>query len=319
MIVVERAPPYLTVQDMGRPGYRASGVPTGGAMDQWALATANLLIGNERGAAALEWAIAGGSLRFERDCVIAMAGTDIEATLDGVPVTAGQRLSVRSGQVLAIRRLVTRRFLYLAVSGGIDCPAVLGSRSTYLPASLGGIEGRRLIKGDRLPTGQRHLSGENADVVFEANTVGPDYDAREIRVVAAANQNSAGPDEAQGGLFKDFFETSYTVSPASDRMGYRLVPDRSLGAMGASITSEPVCSGAIQLPPNGEPIVLMADSPTVGGYTILGTVISCDLPILAQCMPGRKIRFAGVSVDAAQEALRERTILFAELATKRAR
>ena len=288
MIVVERAPPYLTIQDAGRPGYRASGVPRGGAMDSWSLAVANVLVGNDRDAAALEWAIGGGSLRFGDDAKFALAGADVDATLDGAPVTTGQQNPAQAGQVLEIRRIFTRRFLYVAFSGGVNSPPALGSRSTYVPAALGGIEGRRLTKGDAF------LIGKGRVIRDEVRRVAPDYDAPALRVVS---------NEAEG--LGDFFTTSYTVSTASDRMGYRLEGEHALDG-GASITSQPVCAGVIQLPPDGHPIVLMADSPTIGGYRIIGTVITCDLPILAQCVPGRSVRFAAVSVAVAQEELRHR-------------
>ena len=301
MIVVERAPPYLTIQDAGRSAYRASGVPVGGAMDLWSLAVANILVGNGRRTAGLEWAIGGGSLRFGNDANIAMAGADVEATLDGSPVTTGQQILARAGQVLEIRRLLARRFLYIAISGGVNSPPALGSRSTYLPAALGGIEGRRLTKGDAFLIGKRRPGWRVAGQVATGITSAPNYDGPEVRVVTTAPAGSAD----SSSLFGDFISTSYTVSAASDRMGYRLDGNRPLVG-GASIISEPVCAGVIQLPPDGHPIVLMADSPTVGGYRIIGTVITCDLPILAQSMPGRSVRFRAVSVDVAQEELRRR-------------
>ena len=299
MIVVERAPPYLTVQDLGRPGYRESGAPVGGAMDQWSLAMANSLVGNPRSAAVFEWAIGGGALKFEVNATIAMCGADVEASLDGTAIKTLQRVPVDSGQTLTIQRIIGRRFVYLAVSGGVASPPVLGSRSTYLPAGMGGIEGRRLKTGDRILTGQTHSSGEKRTRAIPDN-LAPNFDATEFRVIPV--------DEG----FDQFAERNYTVSSASDRMGYRLEPDRSLEGIGASITSEPVCAGAIQLPPNGEPIVLMADSPTVGGYRILGTVIACDMPILAQSLPGRSLRFVPISVATAQQELRRRETWLAE-------
>jgi antagonist of KipI len=293
VIVVERAPPYLTVQDGGRRGYRSSGVPAGGAMDRWSLSVANIIVGNAPDAAALEWAIGGGTLRFLDDADIALAGADIEATLDSIPVATGKRISARAGQVLAIERLLVRRFVYMAVSGGVNCPPILGSMSTYLPAALGGIEGKRLTKGDTKPTIADSSRADHTRVDIAGQS--PDYDSEVIRVVAADDT-----------AFSEFAQAGYTVSAASDRMGYRLEADRPMEDLGASITSEPVCAGAIQMPPNGQPIVLMADSPTVGGYRIIGTVITCDLPILAQCMPGRRVRFAAISVADAQEELRRR-------------
>jgi antagonist of KipI len=295
LIVVERAPPYLTVQDGGRPGYRASGVPPGGAMDPWSLSIANILVGNDRNTPGLEWAIGGGVLRFAEDIDIALAGAHVEATLDGTRVATGTRISAQAGQVLAIDRLLIRRFVYVAVSGGVNCPTVLGSKSTYLPAALGGIEGRRVTKGDIIPTTDVPSRAQHAGVAIGSHE-GPDYDSEVIRVVASDDNRA----------FNEFADAGYTVSAASDRMGYRLEANRPMENVGASVTSEPVCAGAIQMPPNGQPIVLMADSPTVGGYRIIGTVITCDLPILAQCMPGRRVRFAAVSVAVAQEEIRRR-------------
>ena len=259
-------------------------------MDRWSLSHANILVGNERNAAGLEWAIGGGSLRFRDDADIALAGAEVDATLDDTPVATGTRISARAGQVLAIERLLIRRFVYLAISGGISCPPVLGSRSTYVPAAFGGIEGRSLKKGDIIPITQVASGGKHAGVEL-GSIEGPDYDSELIRVVARED----------GRAFEDFADASFTVAAASDRMGYRLEANRQMEDMGASITSEPVCAGAIQIPPSGEPIVLMADSPTVGGYRLIATVISSDLPILAQCMPGRIVRFAGVSVRIAQK------------------
>ena len=295
MIVVQRAPPYLAVQDVGRAGYRASGVPAGGAMDQWSLAIANRLVGNPRSAAALEWAIAGGSLFFGHDATIAMTGAEVEAVLDGTAVVTSSPIAVSAGQTLTVQRLLRYRFLYVAIAGGIESPPVLGSRSTYLPASLGGIEGRRLKTGDRIVTGQNQSSGDTGTVTREMEAAAPDYDASEVRVI------SADPDS-----FAEVAAATYTVSATSDRMGYRLQREVGQATTGKSITSEPACAGAIQLPPDGEPIVLMADSPTVGGYRIAATVITCDLPILAQCMPGRRVRFVSVPMTAAQNALRRR-------------
>ncbi|MFN2603278.1 MAG: biotin-dependent carboxyltransferase family protein [Gemmatimonadaceae bacterium] len=299
MIVVERAPPYLTVQDAGRPGYRESGVPVGGAMDKWSLAMANGLVGNSRSAAALEWAIGGGALKFDADGSIAMCGAELEATLDGTTVKASQRVPIRAGQTLAIQRIVGRRFIYLAIGGGIGSPPVLGSRSTYLPAAMGGIDGRRLKTGDRILTGEANSSGEKRTPAIP-DKIAPDFDANEIRAIPASKN------------FEIFADRTFTVSAASDRMGYRLEPDRPLDGVGASITSEPVCAGAIQVPPNGEPIVLMADSPTVGGYRIIGTLIACDIPILAQALPGRSLRFVPISVATAQDELRRRELWLAE-------
>jgi antagonist of KipI len=295
MMIVVRAPPYLTVQDAGRFGYRASGVPQAGAMDQWSLAAANIYAGNHRGAAALEWAIAGGSLRFEHSTTIGLAGADIDAAIDGRPVRANASISIGAGETLTIRGITARRFVYIALRGGVECPLVLGSRSTYLPASFGGIEGRRLRNGDVLSVGDAP-----SDAPVDGAAIGegmPDYEAENIRIIPRA----AGHGDE---LFARFLETTFTVSAASDRMGYRLESDQPLDGSRASVTSEPVCPGTIQLTPSGQPIVLMADAPTIGGYQIIGTVASGDLPIVAQSLPGRRLRFTSVSVGEAQALLK---------------
>ena len=300
MLVVERAPPYLTVQDAGRFGYRASGVPQAGAMDQSSFALANIYAGNRRGAAALEWAIASGSLRFEQDTTIGLAGANVDATIDNKPVERDRTISIHAGQVLTIRGITARRFLYVAVRGGVDCPLILGSRSTYLPASFGGIEGRRLRNGDIVSVGKTPTDAED-----KVNEEMPDYDADTIRIIPRTDNRD---DE----MLTRFLEQTYTVSAASDRMGYRLESAHPLDGSRASITSEPVCPGTIQLTPSGQPIVLMADAPTIGGYQILGNVASYDLPIVAQSLPGKTLRFESVSVAEAQALLNTRTAFTAE-------
>lgn len=322
MIVVDRAPPYLTVQDAGRFGYRSSGVPPAGAMDQWSLAMASACAGNQRSAAALEWAIGGGSLRFEHETVIGLAGAEVDAVIGDRPVQSPGSFGVRSGDVLKVRAITARRFLYLAVRGGIECPMVLGSRSTYLPASFGGIQGRRLRNGDVIASGALALpQGQSVHGSLEEAAVEPDYNATAVRVIAraaaAADQRHRGGQDPAGDseLFARFVEPQYTVSAVSDRMGYRLESAQSLTGVRASITSEPVCAGTIQITPSGQPIVLMADAPTIGGYRIVGTVISCDLPVIAQCLPGRTLRFERVSVDTAHGLLQQRERALSQIFT----
>lgn len=320
MLVVERAPPYLTVQDAGRFEYRSSGVPAAGAMDQWSLGMANINAGNQRVAAALEWAIGGGSLRFERETIIGLAGAEIDASVGDRSVQSPGSYAVRSGEVLNVRGITARRFLYIALRGGIECPIVLGSRSTYLPASFGGIEGRRLRSGDVVASGALALpEGQSVHGRLQEPAVEPDYNATAVRVIAraplAANQQHPGAQDPAGDseLFARFVEPHYTVSAVSDRMGYRLESAQPLTGVRASITSEPVCAGTIQITPSGQPIVLMADAPTIGGYRIVGTVISCDLPVVAQCLPGRTLRFETLSVDKAHALLQARERALSQL------
>jgi antagonist of KipI len=303
MIEVLRAPPYLAVQDAGWRGLRASGMPVSGAMDGWALGVANLLAGNAADAAGLEWALGGGAIRFAGDAVLAIAGAKVEGTLGGAPLAACTVLRARAGDELRIDRIVRGRFAYLAVAGGIDVAPVLGSRSTYLAGGFGGFEGRLIRAGDVLRIGALGSVGPPAGWTLPEG-LHPTYpaDAR-LRAVA-------GP---QIGLFpqssREAFETgTFRVARASDRAGYRLEGPAVTAEVKAALPSEPACPGAVQVPDSGQPIVLMPDGPTVGGYPKIAVVASVDVPLLAQRAPGEELRFRIVSVDEAQAAYRRRTI-----------
>jgi antagonist of KipI len=298
-INVLKAPPFLTVQDRGRPSGRIHGIPPSGAMDGWALSTANRLVGNPDDAAGLEWALAGGSIRFDQPAVFALTGATCVAALGDRPVDPSTTLHAKRGEVLAIERIVSGRFLYLAFHGGIDVPSMLGSRSTYLPGRFGGVEGRRLKTGDIVKLGPPSRS-----VPLQGFTIpGPvriRYDESELRVVE-------GPQKALFGEegWRAFLAGQYAVSPASDRMGYRLTGPMISSSAAPDIPSEPACLGSIQIPSGGTPIVLLADGPTVGGYPKIAVVITADLPILVQRSPGEQVRFRAVPVAEAQRLYRE--------------
>jgi biotin-dependent carboxylase-like uncharacterized protein len=274
MIEIVAAPPFLTVQDRGRFGFRASGVPVSGAMDVDALDAANRAVGNDPHAAALEWALGGGVIRFIDAHAVALAGAEVEATL--------------SDATLTIDRIVAGRFLYIAVAGGIDVPVVLGSRSTYVPGRFGGHEGRLLRSGDRLQVGTAPPSRADAPALRQ-----PERDAP-LRVIR-------GPDvhrfTAEG--WRTFVSEPFRLGVASDRTGYRL-EGPSIERVGRDDgPSTPVCPGVVQVPPNGQPLVLMADAPTVGGYPIIAVLTSGDVSRLAQCNPGDTIRFDEITGDTA--------------------
>lgn len=295
-VTIARAAPYLTVQDFGRLRYREFGVPRGGAMDRFALGAANALAGNETGAAGLEWALGGGSLRFDVPCTFALDGAVAEATLDGVPVQPRTTAIAVKGATLEIGRFMSGRFLYVAIHGGVAVDEVLGSRSTYLPAHFGGLAGRLVGSGDVLPLGPSTTAP--AAGFAAPGDLGIDYSRRIVRVVP-------GP---QWSLFTEsdrdrFFTERYTVDPSSNRMGYRLAGS-PMTANSGLLPSEAACEGAVQVPPNGLPIVLMADSPTVGGYPKIGVVATNDLPLLAQLQPGESFRFEQTTVHDAQRRLR---------------
>jgi antagonist of KipI len=306
-ISVVHAPPFLTLQDGGRPGHRAAGVPPSGAMDPWALALANLLVGNAPGAAALEWALGAGAIRFEAPAVVALAGAEVDVSLGGEPAAPYRTLAADAGGVLAVERFVHGRFLYVAVRGGVDVPPLLGSRATYLPGRFGGLDGRRLRAGDRIPVGVTDAPAPRTGFTLP-EALRPAYAAPGGAVLRLVCGPQAAVLDDAG--WAEFLGAVYRVSRLSDRMGYRLEgPAPVVGAVGtAALPSEPACPGAVQLPAGGMPIVLMVDGPTVGGYPKPAVVASADLSALAQRTPGEEVRFRLVTVEEAQKAYRRRAV-----------
>ena len=299
MITVVKAPAYLTVQDRGRTYGRAAGVPSGGAMDMFAISAANVIVGNDAGAAGLEWALGGGSIRFERDCAFALAGARVEASLDGKVVAPCTTAHAGAGSVLYVGQFVSGRFLYVAVSGGIDVPILMGSKSTYLPAHFGGYEGRRLKSGDTIPLGPETNPRPEAGLHCAADLM-PPYDGGIVHVTSGTNERMF--DEAAWSVFT---ESAYRVTAASDRTGYKLEGSR-IGNPVGTLPSEAGCPGTIQVPGDGLPIALMADAPTVGGYPKIAVVSEADLPILAQRRPGESVRFELIGIEQSQRASRRR-------------
>jgi antagonist of KipI len=298
VIVVAKAPPYLTVQDSGRQGSRAFGVPRGGAMDRFALEALNAIVGNTFGSAGLEWALGGGVLRFESACAFACGGASVRAFLAEKPVRSFTTLSARAGDELKIEEFTRGRFLYLAFSGGIDVPEVMGSRATYLPAHFGGFEGRMVVRGDRLRLGRRPQSLPHAGFTPDPSLL-PRREAATARVTRGTHADLF--DDLQ---WTQFIGNEFTVAMASDRTGYKL-SGPALSHTFGSLPSDPGCEGAVQVPADGNPIVLMADAPTVGGYPKIAVVSEADLPIIAQLTPGERLRFKLISIEESQRALRQ--------------
>ena len=299
MITITRAPPYLTVQDCGRPHSRAAGVPRGGAIDSFALRAANALAGNETNAAALEWALGGGAIKFERDGVLSLGGATARAMLGGRAVAPFTTIHAGAGEELVIDQISSGRFLYLAVNGGIEVPLILGSRSTYLPGRFGGFEGRVLKRGDTIPLVRASIRPP-ADGFHCAAELLPHYASGVVHITRGTH--AVLFDE---GAWRTLIEGEYKVSAASDRTGYKLegaaLPNRA-----GALPSEASCPGAIQVPGDGFPIALMADAPTVGGYPKIAVVSEADLPIIAQRSPGDTIRFELITIEQSQRALRRR-------------
>jgi biotin-dependent carboxylase-like uncharacterized protein len=291
-----------TVQDLGRHGYERFGVPVAGVMDPLALRAANGLVGNLPGAAALEITIAGPRLRAAEKCLIAGAGADLGLQVNGWDLPPWMAVFVRQGWEIAFAGRKTGCRAVLAVAGGIDIEPVMGSRATYLSGGFGGLKGRALQRGDTIPVGPVpfHLP-ERSGRTFPRGHI-PSYgDAPEIRVVL-------GPQDdyfTEEGIAA-FLSSEYEVSPASDRMGCRLQGPQIAHKDETGIISDGIPFGAVQVPPDGQPIVMMADRQTTGGYPKIATVISADIPLLAQCLPGESsVRFRAVSVEEAQASYRE--------------
>ncbi len=297
MINITKAPPYLTVQDCGRKSARSFGVPPGGAMDAFALQAANAILDNELDAAALEWALGGGTIRFERDCGCAIAGASVRATIGGRPIAPCTSTIARGGDELTVEQIEGGRFLYVAVSGGIDVPLLLASRSTYLPGRFGGLDGRSLRTGDLIACFDAELP---ARPVHCAAELLPRYETGIVHVIPGPQEDLFDDDG-----WRTLCESEYRIANASDRTGYRL-DGPALPKVPAALPSEPGCPGAIQIPGDGLPIVLMADAPTVGGYPKIAVVAESDLPILAQRRPGDRIRFERTTLEQSRRALRRR-------------
>lgn len=293
-IVVERVLGPCTVQDRGRFGHRARGIGTAGAADCVALATANLLVGNHPGAAALEFPIAGPVLRFERGVTIALAGADLGLRVAGVGQPAWEAVGVPAGARVDFTGRRSGCRAILAVAGGIDVPPILGSRSTDLRAGIGGVAGRALAAGDRLPIGS--APGTPASPGRSPAATLRRAGGGHVRFVA-------GPEAAwfTAAARAAFVAAPYALTAASDRMGCRLSGAALPLAEARELRSQALVPGTIQVPPGGAPIVLLVDAPVTGGYPRIGVVIAADLPIVAQTMPGESLCF--VEVDRA-EALR---------------
>jgi antagonist of KipI len=287
---------FTTVQDLGRWGHQASGVPTAGAMDPASLQQANAAVGNEPDAAAIEVTLLGPELRFESDVTVAIGGADLRATLDGRPLPLAHPVDVGSGQRLRFGPRRGGGRAYVAVGGGLDLPVVLGSRATHARSAMGGHAGRALRHGDRLAV--RARSAAPALSSFPPLSGLAAAGVATLRVLPGPQQQWF-TDEA----FERLTSTVFRVHPQSDRMGARLSADVTIPrASLEEMISDATFPGAVQVPPSGEPILLLADRPTTGGYPQLAIVISADLSRAGQLIPGDAVRFEVCSTADARTA-----------------
>ena len=290
MIEILRAGLCDLVMDQGRPGYAAFGVPAGGAADPAALAAGNRLVGNDTTVAGLEITLSGPSLRFPAGGVAALTGARFAAVRSsGAPVPWNETLILAAGETLTLERPESGCRCWLALSGGLAVPPLMGSRSTFLPAGFGGHQGRALQAGDVLACG----AGPGDVRLLRAQPPSGETDEL-LRVVAGPQANQFD----DGGLAA-FFGGRYRIGMASDRRGLRLGGPQATHRQ-AELPSQGVLPGAIQVPPDGQPIILGWDGPVTGGYPVIAAVIAADGPRLAQLRPGDAVRFATVEVEAAR-------------------
>ena len=287
---------YTTVQDEGRFGYEQFGVSPAGPMDKRSFHIANLLVGNDMGEAGLEMTFTGAEIRFTGPAVIALAGADMGPLLNGAPVCMYRAFSAEAGDVLRMQSASGGCRTYLAAAGGLDIPVVMGSRSTLVKNGLGGYQGRPLKKGDEIGLRQNLDTIEN----LPARWMQAEYSQAGCRLVRVVE----GPQDdcfTRKGR-EDFFGGTYKVTGESDRMGYRLEGPCPEHVADGNIISDGIVMGSVQVPTSGQPIVMMADCQSIGGYAKIATVITADLPVIGQCRAGDEIRFVPVDIVQAQQA-----------------
>ena len=295
-----------TVQDLGRQGFQQFGVSPSGAMDSYSMQIANILVGNTVGKAVLEASLIGPQLEALSDMTIAVCGGNFSLRVEGHDVPMWRSFLLKQGQILSLGTSKQGIRAYLAISGGIDVPSVLDSKSTFLNGGFGGHEGRALRVGDILygdPSLRKPYKLLHSDLI-------PEYKKQmEVRVILGPHQHRFTEQS-----LRRFFTEPFIITPQSNRMGYQLTGPKLEHTEGPDIISDPIPRGGIQVPASGQPIILMADRQTTGGYTRIGTVISSDIPLLAQAIPGTTAKFVETTIQEAQTLYLKRAILLKHLA-----
>ena len=298
-----------TVQDAGRRGYQRFGMGVSGAVDVHAYVYANILVGNERNEAVLEATMVGPSLRFNSDAVIAVTGADLSPSLDGKPCPMYEAVSVKAGSVLSFGMMKSGCRAYIAFAGGLEIPLVMGSRSTYIKAGLGGYEGRRLKDGDEIAfrkPGTQPVNLEKRKIPAELRKEEPQVSADDPITPGAKEYTVRvlmGPQDdrfTEAGL-ETFLNQPYKVTDQFDRMGCRLSGSKIEHVTDGNIITDGIAFGAVQVPDGGEPIIMLSDRQTTGGYAKIANVINVDMPLIAQAKTGDTIRFVKTDIDTAQD------------------
>jgi biotin-dependent carboxylase-like uncharacterized protein len=290
---------FTTIQDLGRRGYKKFGVPISGAMDRRSLRVANILVGNCEGEAGLEITIFGLELRALSASVIAVTGGDLDAHRNGSKLPLWQPIRVKEGDTVSFRNLREGCRAYLAVAGSIDVPPVLGSRSTYVRGCFGGLEGRTLKKGDVLSVKKTESDLLRVLARKMPEELVPSFGSELALRVVMGPQDDRFTERGK----EIFLSSKYVISTKSDRMGYRLEGPQ-IEYTEYNIISDAIVRGAIQVPGDGMPIILMSDAGTAGGYAKIATVIGPDVDLLGQAEPDTKVRFESVSIQESHDTLR---------------
>ena len=306
-----------SIQDLGRPGYFYLGIPIGGAMDRFAMRCANMLVGNPEGAAGLEAVFMGPEIEFTRDALVSVTGADLPAKVDGQAREGWTAFEVKEGQTLSFDFLKSGARAYIAISGGIDTPPALGSRSTYPIGALGGVEGRAIAAGDLIPLGEAETLDPGQSVPENLRYL-PSTPAQ-LRVLPGLYWQRLTEESQQG-----FFDDDWAVALEADRMGYRFKGGSALefvdreqpfgaGADPSNIVDGCYSYGSVQVPGGLEPIVLHRDAVSGGGYFTLGAIISADMDLIGQLQPHTPVKFVKVNMDQALAARKERKKMLADV------
>ncbi|WP_153732129.1 5-oxoprolinase subunit C family protein [Sporosarcina obsidiansis] len=298
-----------TLQDIGRHGSQKYGVIVSGAMDSYSLRIANILVGNPQDEGAVEISLFGTTLQFNEDTVVAITGGDLQATIDGFIAPTWRPIIIKKGSVLKFGFALEGCRAYVSIAGGFDTPRIMGSKSTYITAGIGGIEGRPLQQGDTLTCGEltemnKKLYEKLARSESTSDWLVPYHSLISLKSLQTIRMIEGTEFERfDDSSIEAFLNTPYIVTPHSNRMGSRLEGPSILLKEKFELLSEGVTFGTVQIPPSGKPIILMADRQTTGGYPKIGQVITADLGSLSQLKPGGKLRFEVVSHSEAERLL----------------
>ncbi len=299
---------FTTIQDRGRWGYQRFGMSVAGAMDLFSLRVGNMLVGNPEYDAALEATLLGPEILFDCDELISVTGANMGPKINNIPVPMWTTLSVKSGDRLSFSKIQSGLRAYISFSKGLDVPEIMGSKSTFIRGALGGHEGRKLNSKDEIPLGNKSICDTGSYLPKEFT---PKYTKDNTIRVVLGPQDDYFTDEAK----ETFLNSKYIITTEADRMGYRLDGPKIQHIEGADIISDGIVFGSVQVPGHGSPIIMMADRQTTGGYTKIATVITPDLPILAQMNPGSTMNFKSISIEESHKLYRDYEKRFEQIKT----